>query len=80
MNKVIPAIIIVLALLVAIAAFGFCVVGTVYLFWMMCDITKAATFGYCVLGYIGCDLVLGLIYLSTNLYYYFKRKRSLQNG
>lgn len=80
MNKVIQAIIIVLALLVAVAAFGFCVVGTVYLFWMMCDITKAAIFGYCVLGYIGCDLVLCLLYLLPHLYYYFKRKRSMQNG
>lgn len=80
MNKIIQAIIVGLALLVALAAFGFCVVGIVYLFWMICDITKAAIFGYCVLGYIGCDLVLGLLYLFTNLYYYLKRKRALQNG
>jgi hypothetical protein len=76
-NKVIQTIIIVLALLIAIAAFGFCVAGAVYLFWMICDITKAAAFGYCVLGYIGCDLVLCLLYILTNIYYYFKRKRSL---
>lgn len=79
-NKVIQAIIIVLALLIAIAAFGFCVAGAVYLFWMICDITKAAAFGYCVLGYIGCDLALCLLYILTNIYYYFKRKKSLRNG
>ena len=80
MNKVIQVILIVFALLLAIAAFGFCVVGAVYFFWMLFDITKAAIFGYCVLGYLGCDLVLGLLYLLTNLYSYFKLKRSLRNG
>lgn len=80
MNKVIQVVITVLALLIAIAAFGFCVMSAIYLFWMLCDITKAVAFGYCVLGYIGCDLALCLLYVLTNIYYYFKRKRSLRNG